>query len=247
MSCYRSCVHSFLNHFQHVAQAKAINEDQIKNYLANRDSKRTRAQIHGALKLFFQRVVKQPRKFKYIPLPRRDNKLPKVISKEKALAVINSPSNIKHKAILYLFYSSGIRRSELLNLIPDDIESDRSLILVRAGKGMKDRMTILSDTTLEVLRDYFRKYRPQKWLFEGSPGKKYSASSVKKVVERAGEAAGVDGLTPHMLRHSFATHLMEKSISTRVIQKLLGHKSGKTTEIYTHVSNVYLSEIENVV
>lgn len=243
---YSNCVNSFLKDFSEEADPKRINEDQIKDYLLNRNCKATMAQFHGALKHFYKRVVKQPRKFKYIDYPKQDQSLPNVISQDQAKLLIDATNNIKHKAMLYVLYTSGIRLSELLNLKVKDIKSTQKLIFVEKGKGNKDRYTLLSNKTLEVLRDYYKQYKPTVYLFEGQKGGKYADTSVRKVVDRAAKNAGVtEKVKPHTLRHSFATHLLEQGTDIRIIQRLLGHKSSKTTEIYTHVSNAHLSQINS--
>ena len=140
-----------------------------------------------------------------------------------------------------------MRRSELINLEITDILSDRNQIRIRGAKGKKDRYSLLSPYLLKELREYYKKYRPQKWLFEGhSKTRQYSATSIVKILEKASARAGIKRrVTPHMLRHSFATHLLEQKTDLRYIQELLGHSSSKTTEIYTHVSNKDLNLIRN--
>ena len=143
-------------------------------------------------------------------------------------------------------YSAGLRVSEALNLRPDDILRDRMQIRIRQSKGKKDRYTILAKTTLKLLEEYFRAYKPGEYLFEGQFGGKYSATSVRKVLSEAVQKAGVHPHSgTHTLRHSFATHLLEAGTDLRYIQGLLGHNSSKTTEIYTHVSNVHLQTIRS--
>lgn len=162
------------------------------------------------------------------------------------LAIINHTSNIKHKCIVSLLYSSGLRRGELLNLKPTDIDSKRMLIRVRQAKGNKDRYTLLSAGVLEDLRSYWKAWRPEVWLFEGARGKQYSGSSVVKLVQRAACNANIrKRVTPHMLRHCFATHLLEEGTDIRHIQVLLGHSSTKTTEIYTQVAVPNLRSIKS--
>ncbi len=137
-----------------------------------------------------------------------------------------------------LLYSAGLRRSELLDLKPEEIDSKRMLIKVRQAKGNKDRLTVLSKSLLGDLRTYYKLHQPTNYLFEGPNGRKYSGSSVVKVVVNAARRAGIKKrVTPHMLRHSFATHLLESGTDLRYIQMLLGYNSTKTTEIYTHVAS----------
>jgi len=165
---------------------------------------------------------------------------------EEVQQLISLTTNIKHKAILMCIYSAGLRMSELLNLKLTDILSDRKLILVRNGKGKKDRTTLLGTKTLEILRVYYLEYKPEEYLFEGQKGGKYSATSVQRVFKKALSLAKIrKPATVHTLRHSFATHLLEKGTNLRYIQTLLGHSSPKTTEIYTRVSTVDIEDIKN--
>jgi integrase/recombinase XerD len=147
--------------------------------------------------------------------------------------------------MLSLIYACGLRRGELLNLIPADIDSKRHIMIIRQGKGRKDRIVPISDKIIEMLRDYYRQYKPIKWLFEGQkPGASYSEQSIQKVMEKAVERSGIrKPVTLHWLRHSYATHLLESGTDLRYIQELLGHSSSKTTEIYTHVT---LQSIQNI-
>ena len=147
-----------------------------------------------------------------------------------------------------LIYSAGLRRSELLDLKIFDINSERMLININGAKGKKDRISLLSENTLRILREYYKEYKPKEYLFEGAKGGKYSPTSVAKVLKNAANKAGIKKtITPHMLRHSFATHLLEQGTDLRYIQELLGHSSSKTTEIYTHVSKKAINKIKNPV
>ncbi len=155
-------------------------------------------------------------------------------------------SNLKHKCILMTIYSGGLRRSELINLKITDIDSQRMLIKVVAAKGKKDRYTCLSEKLLLHLREYYIKYKPHKWLFEGLNGRPYSATSIEKIFQSAVRKANINKyVTPHSLRHSFATHLLEQGINLRYIQELLGHASTKSTELYTRVASNELRKIRN--
>ena len=135
-----------------------------------------------------------------------------------------------------LIYSAGLRRSELIDLEIPDIDSERIVVNIKGAKGKKDRISLLSENTLRLLRDYYKIYKPKVYLFEGSNGSKYSPTSIAKILKNSAQKAGITkNVTPHMLRHSFATHLFEQGTDSRYIQELLGHNSSKTTEIYTHV------------
>ncbi len=204
-------------------------------------------QVISSLKFYFRYVC--PRSdidFRSIPRPKRHKRLPIVLSEREVADLLNSLTNLKHRAVLSLIYGSGLRVSEASKLTPTDIDSKRMLVIVRDGKGRKDRVTVLSQRVLEILRDYYRAYRPRKWLFEGEGGRRYHERSIQNVFQHAREKAGIKkGVTVHSLRHSFATHLLENGTDLRYIQELLGHKSSKTTEIYTHVSKTALSRIKS--
>ncbi len=174
------------------------------------------------------------------------HKLPKVLSKSEVKRMIENTENIKHKCILALLYSTGLRRSELLSLRLMDIDSERMVINIKGAKGKKDRISLLSNDMLKMLREYYKKYTPKEYLFEGANGKQYSETSVSKILKNAAKRAGIrKNVTPHMLRHSFDTHLLEQGTDLRYIQELLGHKSSKTTEIYTHISIKAIENIKN--
>lgn len=188
-----------------------------------------------------------PNRFYEIERPRKQKQLPKVLSKQEILDLIENTNNLKHRCIVSLLYSAGLRRSELLNLKLGDIDSKRMLITVKAAKGNKDRMTVLIPTLLNDLRAYYKKFKPKSFLFEGPRNKPYTASSVLKVISAAAGRAGIHKkVTPHMLRHSFATHLLEDGTDIRHIQLLLGHNSTKTTEIYTHVAETSFNSIKDL-
>jgi site-specific recombinase XerD len=188
-----------------------------------------------------------PNRFYSIERPRKEKQLPEVLAKEEIIKIINSTNNIKHRCIVGLLYSSGLRRSELLNLTITDIDSKRMVVKINNAKGNKDRISILSPSILKDLRHYYKAYQPKKYLFEGQKGNKYSVTSVLNIISAATKKAGIlKRVTPHMLRHSFATHLLENGTDLRHIQLLLGHSSTKTTEIYTHVANRSFMEIKDL-
>lgn len=194
-------------------------------------------QAVNAIKFYFEVVLGMPNRFYSIERPRKEKKLPTVISKKDVSNMINSISNLKHKCIVSLLYASGLRLNELLNLKIKDIDSSRMIIFVRAGKGNRDRYTILGESILTDLREYYKIYEPKDYLFEGASGGKYTHTSVQMTVKRAAKNARIlKKVTPHTLRHSFATHLLENGTDLRYIQSLLGHSSSTTTEIYTHVA-----------
>ena len=232
-------------------QPSKINDNDIKDYLLylaeeKQSATSTLNQAINALKFYYGTTLKK--KFIYeVKRPRKDKKLPIVLSKEEVAKIINSVDNLKHRVILMLVYSAGLRVGEVVKLKPEDIDSKRMLIHIKGSKGRKDRYTLLSEKTLEVLGAYWKKYKPEKWLFGGAKDERYlSIRSVQKIFEQACERAGIrKEVTIHCLRHSFATHLLEGGTDLRYIQELLGHKDSKTTEIYTHVSTQSLGKIKS--
>jgi site-specific recombinase XerD len=167
-----------------------------------------------------------------------------VLSEQEIIAILSSIKNLKHRVLLFLIYSAGLRIGEVLRLKLTDIQSDRKMIYIRGGKGNKDRYTILSERVLILLRQYYKEYRPKEYLFEGSNGGIYSDVSIRAILRKALLQTNIEKkVTPHMLRHSFATHLLEHGTDLRYIQELLGHANSKTTEIYTHVSKKEISRI----
>ena len=202
--------------------------------------------IINALKFYYGEVLEKNFIFE-VKRPKKDKKLPVVLSKEKVKRILDVTTNIKHKAILMLMYSGGLRVGEIVRLKLENIDHERSLIHIKGSKGRKDRYTILSKRVLVVLRKYYNQYRPEKWLFEGAiPGKHISTRAVQAIFKHACEKAGIKKeVSAHSLRHSFTTHLLESGIDLRYIQEILGHKSSKTTEIYTHVSKTGIARIRS--
>lgn len=204
-------------------------------------------QIVSAIKLYFRSIQEKNIEIEKIHRARREKLLPNVLSKEEIKAILEAHHNIKHKAMLSLIYSCGLRRSELLHLKPSDIDSKRNIVFIKQSKGKKDRITPLSPKILELLRTYFKEYKPTHFLFEGQePGTIYSEKSLQSVLKQALQKANIKKpVTLHWLRHSYATHLLESGTDLRYIQELLGHSSSKTTEIYTHVSTKSLQQIKS--
>lgn len=200
----------------------------------------------GSLKNFYRLMAPDSGVMKGISAMKIPSKLPVVLTREETAALLGAVKNIKHRAIVELMYSSGIRLAECVELVPADIQRKNLLLRVRRGKGEKERYTIISARALETLGAYYRAARPRKYLFEGHGAQQYGRRSIGKVVSDGAKRAGIDKrVSPHTLRHTFATHLLESGVSLRVIQKLLGHSSIKTTTIYTHVSNQSISNLPN--
>ncbi len=200
----------------------------------------------SSIKLYYEKIMGNESMAIKIERAHKEKYLPDVLSSSEILEMINKTGNLKHKCIISLLYSAGLRRSELINLQLIDILSKQMLIRVKQSKGRKDRYVGLSKHLLKLLRKYFIEYKPQKWLFEGYKQKNYSAESVANIVRKAGKLAGVKRrVTPHMLRHSFATHHLEQGTDLRYIQEFLGHSSSKTTEIYTKVARNDIIRFKN--
>ena len=204
-------------------------------------------QVASGLKLFFERIHNRKFDLEKIERPRREHKLPNVLSKEEVRKLLATPVNIKHRTMLSLIYACGLRRSELINMRPSDIDSKRGLIIIKQAKGNKDRIVPLPAKILGMLRTYYRACKPEKWLFEGQvKGNQYSPTSLAKVLKNSLSRAGINKpVSLHWLRHSYATHLLEQGTDLRIIQELLGHKSSRTTEIYTHVSTKSIQQVKS--
>lgn len=204
-------------------------------------------QLISAVKKFYKEVcqtVVDPGTF---TRPRVRHRLPNVLSKEEVKKILAAPINEKHRVMLSLIYGCGLRRSELIALGPGDIDRDRMLLTVRQAKGFKDRIVPISSRLVEMIDTYKARYRPVVYLFEGQyQGQHYSAASIEKVFKMAVQKAGIKkNISLHGLRHSYATHLLEAGTDLRYIQELLGHKSSKTTEIYTHVTEKSIQKIRS--
>ena len=237
--------------FYHNKQASEINNQDIINFnteyiLRQKLSSSFQNQVVNAIKLFFSIIENRNLDIELIHRPRREKKLPNVLSKEEVKTILNALGNIKHKAMLSLIYSCGLRRSELLNLKPADVDSKRGILKIRQSKGKKDRIAPLSKKIVELLREYYKVHKPNYWLFEGqNAGEQYDERSLQLVLKSAVTKAKISKpVTLHWLRHSFATHLLESGTDLRYIQEILGHNSSRTTEIYTHVST---RNIQNII
>lgn len=201
----------------------------------------------NALKFYFEQVLGREKFFWEIPRPKKRLILPKVISEEKIIAGLMEVKNIKHKALLLLTYSAGLRVSEVVQLTITDINSDRMQITINEAKGKKDRVATLSEAILPLLREYYKQYKPKHWLFEGQyAGEHYSTRAAQLIFKDAYKKLGLPpSCSFHSLRHSYATHLLENGTDITYIQKLLGHNDIKTTMRYTHVSNKDIGKIES--
>jgi len=233
-------------------QANEIsNEDMVRfvneHILPNGLSFAYQNQVVNAVKLFFRVIHGAMLSPENLQRPRSQHKLPNVLSKEEIKEILEAPTNLKHRAMLSLMYACGLRRSELLNLRAEHVDSKRGLIIIKDAKGHKDRVAPISSKVIGMLREYYKACKPKQWLFEGQfPDTQYSARSLEQVLKHALKKAHITKpVTLHWLRHSYATHLLESGTDLRYIQELLGHKSSKTTEIYTHVSKKSLQQIKS--
>ena len=251
LKTYQNTFEEFINYY-HQYEIDKIDETQIIAFLRylvmeRKVSSSYQNQSINSIKFYYERVLGGQRKFYFIERPHKEKTLPTVLSEKEVQEIIQSVSNVKHKVALMTIYSAGLRISECINLQLKDIDSERMQIRIAQGKGKKDRYTLLSTKTLQVLRLYFIKYKPKIWLFEGAKeGEPYSAKSIQNVFQEAIKATGIKkNATVHTLRHSFATHLLENGTDLRYIQSLLGHESSKTTEIYTHITTKGFDQIKS--
>lgn len=239
IATYIECLVCLSKHYQ--TSPDLLSVDQIRDYIQHKltEAKLSKSwmnQTISALKIFFCDVLKRDWDGIDIPRPRREKKLPLVLSKEEVSQIINTPRNLKHKAFLMLTYSAGLRLQEACSLKIRHIDSQRMLIRVVQAKGAKDRYTILSPVALHLLREYWKIYRGNEWLFETKPNRPIATRTGQHIFKDALRKAGINKQVGiHSLRHSFATHLLEQGVSLPIIQQLLGHTSLKTTSIYLHV------------
>lgn len=231
--------------------AQSITPDELKRYLLHCLStlKLTENTVHSrlnALKFYYEQVLKQDKFFFEIPRPKKPKKLPKVISEEKILEGLLEMDNLKHKTILLLAYSAGMRVSEVVNIKINDIDSDRMQININGAKGKKDRVVTLSSSLLPVLRAYYKQYKPKTWLFEGQFAEQYSTRSAQEVFKQAFKKFNLPAQCSfHSLRHSFATHLLDSGTDITYIQRLLGHNDIKTTLRYTQITKKDMTKVES--
>lgn len=248
INSYKNSLFLVNHHFQN-KPFKELSDKQLFEFIyhlvkTKKISASYQRQIVGGLKLFYKEIYNRNIPFEYLQVTQREKKLPIILSKSEVNRIIANTNNIKHKALISLVYSAGLRIGELISLKKTDIDSERMQIHIRGGKGKKDRYTVLSPKILTLLREYYKQYRPKEYLFEGQKGGKYSTESSNQFFKRAVKKAGINKqATLHTLRHSFATHLLEDGISIAHIQKLLGHSNITTTLIYTHIANDALQNI----
>lgn len=246
---YLEWVSRFAAHYRRAPEQ--MGEEQVRAYLVHlledqKLSRSTLVQAFCALKFFYIHVLRRSCEVEDLRFPRQEKKkLPRVLSESQVRQLLESAGNLKDQVILMTLYGSGLRLSELIHLVVKDIDSSKMQIRVREGKGGKDRNVVLPQTLLEVLRRYFRQYRPVNWLFYGrTPQQPIDDRAIQRMVRSLSERAGLrERVTAHTLRHSFATHLLEHGTELPYIQALLGHRNIKTTMLYLRVSPPALRKV----
>lgn len=247
---YKSMFEEFINYY-FKEDIQKIDEKMIISFLQHlvlerKVSSSYQNQSINAIKFYYEKVSGGKRKFYFIERPRREKALPTVLNQEEVVALIRSIENIKHKCMIMLAYSSGLRRSEILHLKLNDIDRERMQIRISQAKGKRDRYVKLSNKLLPYLDKYLEKYRPRELLFEGIYGGEYSESSIQNIIRAGIKKAGIKKKASlHTLRHSFATHSLEDGADLRYIQEMLGHSSSKTTEIYTHITKKGFDQLKS--
>lgn len=244
---YSFQIRMFGVHFKSVDRFRNITSNQIMDYLLTKIASNTQRHAHSAIKLFYTNIVKQPMKFNYIPYAKKEKKLPQPLEASEIELIINVCTNLKHKSILVLAYSCGLRVSEIINLKIKDIDSKGMVINIIGAKGGKDRIVQLPQILLDLLRKYFLKYRPIMYLFNGAGElAQYSSTSINNLLKDLAKKVGIKkNVHIHLFRHSFASHSLEQGVGINYIQKLLGHSSAKTTAIYLHTSRKTISNIHS--
>jgi integrase/recombinase XerD len=247
---YVSAFRQFLNHYKEI-DIDTFNEKQIEKFinqqvLEKKISISYQKQLVAAIKFWYIEVVRKNLKLDYLYPDRPEFKIPIVFSQNEIKTILNACENLKHKAILATIYSGGLRLSELTNLQIKDIDSSSMTVKISQGKGNRDRVVVLSEKLLEILRHYFLEYKPKLYLFEGQSGGKYSERSVQQILKKSLKKTNINkNGTVHSLRHSYATHLIEQGTDVRFVKELLGHKSIKTTMIYTHLTDATKRKIKS--
>jgi len=242
VNSYVTAISNLAKHYN--LSPEKINREQVISYAYHliRNKQVSVSSINlliSAWKVFQVDVLVNPWEDFRLKRPKREKKIPQILSYKEALKLVDTPKNLKHKTILKLAYATGLRRAELLGLELKHIDSSRNVVRVINGKGHKSREVPVSDTLIRELREYYKYFHPKIYLFEGyKPGIQYSATSIEKIIKDAAAKAGIKkNISPHILRHSFATHMLEKGVNLKRLQLILGHNSMKTTSIYLHLAN----------
>ncbi len=250
INTYSGLLKVFFEYFHEKDISEITEKDIIRfneNYIIQRGySSAFQNQLISAIKLFYKKYQNKNLDLENLERPLKSRKLPEVLNIQEVEKLLSVTKNIKHRILLSLIYSAGLRIGETLNIKLNDIDSKRMLIHIKNGKGGKDRFVPLSPKILALLRDYYKSYKPKIYLFEGQQGEQYTQSSSRAILKNALRRTNITKrVTLHTLRHSYATHLLEAGTDIRYIQELLGHNSPKTTMIYTHISNNQLRNIKS--
>lgn len=241
VTTYRSFIVFLLLYWKN-RPVSALNNEAVQRFIEVVVKRRnygisTHRQLISALKHFGDRFTESGIEPESIRRPKKSRRLPTVLSKEEVIDLLRATYNLKHRTILALMYSCGLRISEILNLRLKHIDLDRRQLVVVQSKGRKDRYVVLAESTVPLLVNYVSSYQPKEYLFQGERGGPYSATSIRAFLKRSCRRAGISKrVTPHTLRHSYATHLIENGVNLRLVQELLGHSKPETTMIYTHVA-----------
>lgn len=242
---YSSCLKKFFGQSPK-DHPKNVNEQDIKEFLGRFDEPNTQRCYHSAIKKFYEICLCQKDKFKYIPYCKPNKKLPIVLSQDEIQRMFDVCTNLKHKTILALLYSTGLRVSELINLKWQHIDRSRMIINIIQAKGHKDRQVGLNQSLIPLLEAYWKEYKSQIYVFNGQNDLQYSARSVGEVVKQLAKAAGISKrVYTHLLRHCTFTHHVEMGTDINLIQRLAGHSNVKTTAIYCHISHNLISKMQS--
>ena len=243
---YKSQVLCFLNHFKDEIEPKSISNDKIKDWLLEAKTINSRKHRLCAINSFYKITVGMPSKIQKIPYPKAEKKLPIVLSQEEVQRMFDVCENLKHKLILSLLYSCGLRVSELINLKWSNFDRSRMIINIIAGKGQKDRQVMLSEQLIPLLEKYWRQYKTKEYVLAGQFSNQYSSRSVGEVMKQLATKAKINKrVYTHLMRHNCFTHLVEAGCDINIIQKLAGHNSVKTTMMYCHISDNLISKINS--
>lgn len=243
---YKSQVWCFLNHFKDEVEPKAIPNEKIKDWLLQAKTINSRKHRLCSINSFYKITVGMPSKIQKIPYPKSEKKLPIVLSQDEVQKMFDVCENLKHKVILALLYSCGLRVSELINLRWCNIDRSRMIINIIGGKGNKDRQVMLTESLIPLLEKYYREYKTKDYILGGQFSEQYSSRSVLQVIKQLGVKAGINKrVWTHQMRHNSFTHMAESGVDINIIKKLAGHKNVETTMIYTHISHNIISNVSS--
>jgi site-specific recombinase XerD len=243
---YKSQIKCFLNHFQNEVEPKSISNDKIKDWLLGTNTINSRKHRLCALNSFYKITIGMPSKIQKIPYPKNEKKLPQVLSQDEVQKMFDVCENLKHKVILALLYSCGLRVSELINLTWTNIDRSRMVINILNGKGKKDRQVMLPEVVVPLLENYWKQYKTKTYILSGQFSEQYSSRSVSQVLKQLATKSGIKKrVWTHQMRHNCFTHMVENGTDINLIQKLAGHNSVKTTMMYIQISDSLISKINS--